>query len=707
MTPGQKDILPRFTIILFLMALMAVAVIVKAAFIMFAERGYWEEVADRFVKENVVVHPNRGNIISSDGKLMASSLPEYKIYMDFVAGGKEKDSLLMSHLQEISEGLNQIFPDKSAQAFRKHILKGRRKKSRNYLLYPKRISYIQYKQVKELPVFCLSKYKGGFHELAFNQRKKPFGSLAMRTLGDMYPDMAQGAKNGLELTYDSILRGTDGITHRQKVMNKYLNIVDKPAVDGCDIITTIDVGIQDIAEKALVDQLKTLDAVWGVAIVMDVATGEVKANVNMTQAADGNFYEMKNLAVSNLMEPGSTFKTASIMVALEDNYITPDYVVDTQNGIVNMHGSWMKDWNWYKGGYGQIDVTRILEVSSNVGVSSIIDKFYRNNPQKFIDGLRRMSIDTPLNLGFAGEASPRILGPKERYFAKTTLPWMSIGYETQIPPIYILNFYNAIANNGVMVKPKFVKAIAKDGETIEEFPTEVVNPKICSDKTLSQIRTILRKVVSEGLAKPAGSKQFNVSGKTGTAQISQGKAGYKAGGVSYMVSFCGYFPSEAPKYSCLVQIQIPHGPASGGLQAGSVFSRIAERVYAKHLYRDLAHAKDSTAILVPDIKKGDIKEAAYILQALNVSNNGNSLKGEGPIWGKAETSASYAKFEKIKKNKRLVPNVKGMGAKDAVYLLESQGLKVHLIGVGKVTAQNLTPGTVLKKGQTITLTLNH
>lgn len=707
MTPGQKDILPRFTIILFLMALMAVAVIVKAAFIMFAERGYWEEVADRFVKENVVVHPNRGNIISSDGKLMASSLPEYKIYMDFVAGGKEKDSLLMSHLQEISEGLNQIFPDKSAQAFRKHILKGRRKKSRNYLLYPKRISYIQYKQVKELPVFCLSKYKGGFHELAFNQRKKPFGSLAMRTLGDMYPDMAQGAKNGLELTYDSILRGTDGITHRQKVMNKYLNIVDKPAVDGCDIITTIDVGIQDIAEKALVDQLKTLDAVWGVAIVMDVATGEVKANVNMTQAADGNFYEMKNLAVSNLMEPGSTFKTASIMVALEDNYITPDYVVDTQNGIVNMHGSWMKDWNWYKGGYGQIDVTRILEVSSNVGVSSIIDKFYRNNPQKFIDGLRRMSIDTPLNLGFAGEASPRILGPKERYFAKTTLPWMSIGYETQIPPIYILNFYNAIANNGVMVKPKFVKAIAKDGETIEEFPTEVVNPKICSDKTLSQIRTILRKVVSEGLAKPAGSKQFNVSGKTGTAQISQGKAGYKAGGVSYMVSFCGYFPSEAPKYSCLVQIQIPHGPASGGLQAGSVFSRIAERVYAKHLYRDLAHAKDSTAILVPDIKKGDIKEAAYILQALNVSNNGNSLKGEGPIWGKAETSASYAKFEKIKKNKGLVPNVKGMGAKDAVYLLESQGLKVHLIGVGKVTAQDLTPGTVLKKGQTITLTLNH
>ena len=258
-----------------------------------------------------------------------------------------------------------------------------------------------------------------------------------------------------------------------------------------------------------------------------------------------------------------------------------------------------------------------------------------------------------------------------------------------------------------MVKPKFVKAIAKDGDIVEEYPTEVVNPKICSDTTLTQIRTILQKVVSEGLAKPAGSKQFNVSGKTGTAQISQGAAGYKSGGVKYMVSFCGYFPSEAPKYSCLVQIEIPHGPASGGLQAGSVFSRIAERVYAKHLYRDLAHAKDSTAILMPDIKNGDIKEAAYVLQALNVSNNGSSLKGEGPIWGKAQTSANYATFEKVKKSKSLIPNVRGMGAKDAVYLLESMGLKVHLTGVGRVTAQNMTPGSSFKKGQTITLTLNH
>lgn len=708
MISGLKNITFRYTFIVVIMAVLAILIIVKAGIIMFAERQYWKDVADRFVKENVVIRPTRGNIISADGKLMASSLPEYKIYMDFRVQSSKQDTMLMNHLQEICNGLHEIFPDRSAQDFRKHILKGRRAKSRHFLLYPKRISYIQYKEVKKLPLFNQSKNISGLHEEVFNQRKKPFGSLAMRTLGDMFPDMAQGAKNGLELTYDSLLKGENGITHRQKVMNKYLNIVDKPAIDGYDVITTIDVDMQDITEKALVDQLKNLDAVFGVAVVMDVATGEVKANVNMTKAGDGKYYEMRNLAVSNLMEPGSTFKTASIMVALEDKYITPDYKVDTKNGMVNMYGSWMKDWNWYKGGYGEIDVTRILEVSSNVGVSSIIDKFYGKDPQKFIDGLRRMSIDKPLNLGFVGEASPRIKGPKERYFAKTTLPWMSIGYETMIPPIYMLNFYNAIANNGVMVKPKFVKAIARNGEIVEEYPTEIVNPKICSDETLQQIQTILRKVVSEGLAKPAGSKQFSVSGKTGTAQISQGKAGYKANGVSYLVSFCGYFPSEAPKYSCIVSIQIPHGPASGGLQAGSVFSRIAERIYAKHLVKNIAQAKDSTAVLIPDVAQGDIAETAYVLKQLNVKSNSASIPYSfNPVWGKAKATDSYVELSTAQPDKKRVPNVVGMGAKDAVYLLESYGMKVHLSGVGKVHTQSIPSGSMVRKGEYITLTLKN
>ena len=707
----------RYFFVILLMALIGVAIVVKAGITMFAERQYWQDVADRFVKENVTVKPNRGNIISSDGKLMASSLPEYRIYMDFMSGEKDekrrkkdqarRDSILTANMDSICIGLHKIFPDKSAAQFKAHLKKGRQAKSRNYLIYPKRISYIQYKEVKRLPVFCLNRYKGGFKELAYNQRKKPFGSLAARTLGDVYADTAKGARNGIELAFDTILKGRDGLTHRQKVMNKYLNIVDVPPVDGCDLISTIDVGMQDICEKALVDKLKELNAFVGVVVLMEVATGEVKAIVNMTKGKDGNYYEMRNNAISDMLEPGSTFKTASIMVALEDGKITPDYVVDTGNGQMPMHGRVMKDWNWRRGGYGKLTVTEILEVSSNVGTSYIIDHFYGSNPQKYIDGLRRMSIDQPLHLQIAGEGKPNIRGPKERsYFSKTALPWMSIGYETQVPPLNILTFYNAIANNGVSIRPKFVKAAVKDGEIVKEYPTEVINPKICSDKTLAQIREILQKVVGEGPAKPAGSKQFHVSGKTGTAQISQGAAGYKAGVTNYLVSFCGYFPSEAPKYSMIVSIQKPGPTASGGLMAGSVFSKIAERVYAKDLRLPLTSAIDTNTVVIPHVKAGEMRQTQRVLEELNINIQGKIADSRKEVWGSTHAAPQAVVLESRGIMQNFVPSVIGMGAKDAVYLLESKGLKVNLVGVGKVKSQSIANGTIIRKGQTITLTMN-
>ena len=707
----------RYFFVILLMALIGVAIVVKAGITMFAERQYWQDVADRFVKENVTVKPNRGNIISSDGKLMASSLPEYRIYMDFMSGEKDekrrkkdqarRDSILTANMDSICIGLHKIFPDKSAAQFKAHLKKGRQAKSRNYLIYPKRISYIQYKEVKRLPVFCLTRYKGGFKQLAYNQRKKPFGSLAARTLGDVYADTAKGARNGIELAFDTILKGRDGLTHRQKVMNKYLNIVDVPPVDGCDLISTIDVGMQDICEKALVDKLKELNAFVGVVVLMEVATGEVKAIVNMTKGKDGNYYEMRNNAISDMLEPGSTFKTASIMVALEDGKITPDYVVDTGNGQMPMHGRVMKDWNWRRGGYGKLTVTEILEVSSNVGTSYIIDHFYGSNPQKYIDGLRRMSIDQPLHLQIAGEGKPNIRGPKERsYFSKTALPWMSIGYETQVPPLNILTFYNAIANNGVSIRPKFVKAAVKDGEIVKEYPTEVINPKICSDKTLAQIREILQKVVGEGLAKPAGSKQFHVSGKTGTAQISQGAAGYKAGVTNYLVSFCGYFPSEAPKYSMIVSIQKPGPTASGGLMAGSVFSKIAERVYAKDLRLPLTSAIDTNTVVIPHVKAGEMRQTQRVLEELNINIQGKIADSRKEVWGSTHAAPQAVVLESRGIMQNFVPSVIGMGAKDAVYLLESKGLKVNLVGVGKVKSQSIANGTIIRKGQTITLTMN-
>ena len=708
MAPLSKKIVTRYSFIILVMVLVGLAIVVKAGVIMFAERQYWHDVADRFVKEEVPLIPNRGNIISSDGQLMASSLPEYKIYMDFKAGGEVKDSLLMLYMDSICDGLHQIFPDKSKAEFKSHILKGRKKGSRNYLLYPKRISYIQFKEAKRLPVFNLSKYRGGFHEQAFNRRKKPFGSLAMRTLGDMYSDVTLGAKNGLELQYDSVLKGKEGVSHRQKVMNKYLNITDIPPVDGCDIITTIDVGMQDIAEKALVDQLKEINGNVGVAIIMEVKTGEVKAIVNMTKGNDGIFREVKNNAVSDMMEPGSTFKTASIMVALEDGYITPDQLVDTKNGVYMMHGRPMKDHNWTRGGYGVIDITKVLMVSSNIGVSRVIDENYQNQPEKFVEGLYKLGLATPLNLDIPGAAhKPNIRKPTKENWYKTALPWMSIGYETQVPPMNTLAFYNAIANNGVMVKPKFVKSIVKDGQVIEEIPTEVLNPAIASPKTIEQIQTILEKVVSEGLGKPAGSKQFHVSGKTGTAQVSKGSGGYKNGTMQYLVSFCGYFPSEAPKYSCIVAIQKSGLPASGGLMAGSVFSEIAERVYAKHLAQDLKEAKDSTAILTPDVKHGNMASAQYILDAIDIETvTTERYDKTKPSWGNVTHNPNQnITLASNEVSDKKVPRVIGMGAKDAVYLLESLGLRVYLSGMGKVKSQSIPPGNTLQKGKTIQLKL--
>lgn len=708
MISNKKNIMTRYFFIILVMGLVGVAIVVKAGIIMFSEKQYWQDVADRFVKENVVVVPNRGNIISADGKLMASSLPEYKIYLDFKAGEKKKDSILVNNWKVISEGLHKIFPDKSAAWFKEHLKKGRRMGSRSYLIYPERISYIQYKEVKQLPVFNMKKYEGGFHEQVFNQRKKPFGSLATRTLGDVFADTAQGAKNGLEYAYDSILRGKNGITHRQKVMNKYLNITDVAPQDGLDLVTTIDVDMQDITEKALIDKLKEINATVGVAVLMEVATGEVKAIVNMTRCEDGKYREIRNNAVSDMMEPGSTFKTASIMVALEDGKITPNDGVDTGNGIKMMHGRPMKDHNWTRGGYQYLDVANILMKSSNIGVSTLIDNAYFHDPDRFVKGLYKLGINADLHLPIKGAGKAYIRMPSKSRWSNTALSWLSIGYESQIPPINTLAFYNAIANNGVMVAPKFAKGVMKNGEMIQEFPTEVLKQSICSERTLSQIKVILRRVVRDGLAKPAGSTQFNVSGKTGTAQVSQGAGGYKSGQTNYLVSFCGYFPSESPKYSCIISIQKSGGPASGGLMAGSVFSKIAERIYAKNLSRNLAHAKDSNSVVIPMVKAGEMNETKRVLDALKIQNNqeyfGNSITQKS--WGTAEQRANSVELTSKFASKNFVPNVIGMGAKDAVYMLESRGLKVTLTGTGKVKSQSILQGVRIIKGKTISIQLN-
>lgn len=711
----RKKIIPRYKIFAYLMLIIGIIILCKALWIATVEREYWTQVSSRLKKDSVEISPVRGNILSCDGRLMASSLPEFKLFMDFKAGGEKKDSLWKVKVDSICEGLHEIFPEKSASEFKAHLEEGHKKMSQNWPIWHKRVPYDIYSQVKKLPVFNLSKFKGGFHIVEFNARQRPFGSLARRTIGDMF-GAKDTARCGLELSYDSILRGKKGLLKRRKVMNKYLSITEMEAIDGADIVTTIDVGMQDLAERAVIDELREINGNVGVAIVMEVQTGDIKAIVNMTKCSDGEYREVKNNAVADLLEPGSVFKTASLMVALDDGVVDTTYMVETGSGIWDMYGAKMRDHNWHKGGYQTISLPRTLEVSSNIGVSRIIDRFYGKNPEKFVEGINRLGLSANLNLPLVGATAPRIRMPKKNSrgqyinWSKTALPWMSIGYETQIPPISTLTFYNAIANNGKMVRPRFVQRIVKDGEVIQEFPTEVIKEKICKEKTLREMQTILEHVVSQGLGKKAGSPSFKVAGKTGTAQVSKGAGGYKTGMTNYLLSFAGYFPADAPRYSCIVCIQKSGLPASGGGMSGLVFHNIAEGIMAQNLKLDVADARDSMSIFMPDVKNGNILAAGYVLSHLGITANKNwsgSYLDGNPIWGTAKrekNSVVLAKAPVYAKN--VVPDVSGMGARDAVYMLETRGIKVRMTGRGKVHEQSLAPGHVIRKGETCVLKLD-
>jgi cell division protein FtsI (penicillin-binding protein 3) len=720
---NHKKTLRYYNMVAALMLVIIVCIQVKASYIMIGKRDYWQKVADRVKRDSVEVIPSRGNILSCDGELLASSLPEFKIAMDFnqlhVTG---RDTLWHQKLDSICDGLHQIFPERSAAEFRAQLEEGRKKLSKNWPIWPSRINYNTYSQVKQLPVFRLDKYKGGFHYEEFNARERPYGSLGMRTIGSMYAAMDDGRtpRCGLELSYDSLLRGTSGIKHRRKVLNKYLDIIDTAPIAGADIITTIDVGIQDLAERAVIDELKQpeVNGNVGVAIVMEVKTGDIKAIVNMEKCVDGEYREIKNHAVSDLLEPGSVFKPISIMTCLEDGMCDTNKIVDTGGGVWPMYGREMRDHNWRRGGYGVMNLPKTLKVSSNVGVSRIVDEYYHKDPEKFVRGVKRSGIDADLHIPIKGATKAWIRMPQKNKrgewtnWSNTALPWMSIGYETQIPPISTLTFYNAIANGGKMMQPRFVKAAVKNGEVVEEFPPQVVegHEQIASPRVIKLMQEMLRKVVSEGLGRKAGSESFQVSGKTGTAQISQGAAGYKNGPVHYLLSFAGYFPSDAPRYSCIVCIQKTGLPASGGGMSGVVFHHIAEGIMAQSLRLNVSDARDSTSVFVPDVKEGNILSANYVLSALgiktatNFSTAASNLKA---IWGQAEKRTNQVILRKTKvMGNSYIPDVTGMGARDAVYLIEKRGVKCRIVGRGKVTEQSLPPGHYIKKGEVCTLKLD-
>lgn len=708
----------RFSCLVIIMMAVTLAMLGKALYMMTAERKFWLDVSERVKLDSTAITPTRGNILSCDGKLMASSLPEFEIFMDFkTLHDAGTDTLWRENIDAIATGLNNIFPERSAHDFKTYLEEGRAKQSRYWPIWPKRIDYNTLCDVRALPVFNIkSKYRSGFIFKEYNARKHPYGSLALRTIGDLF-GKKDSAICGIELSFDRELRGIDGVKHRRKILNKYLDIIDTPPTDGLDVVTTIDVGIQDLAERALVQELKEPDVHGdvGVAIVMEVATGDIKAIVNMEKCGDGEYRERKNHAVSDLMEPGSVFKTASIMVALDDGVVDTTARVETAGGVWPMYGREMRDHNWRRGGYGMLTLPQTLMVSSNIGVSRIIDDHYRNCPEKYVEGIHRLGLADDLKLPIAGSSPAKIRMPKKdkrgkQYvnWSKTTLPWMSIGYETQVPPISTVTFYNAIANNGKMMRPRLVKAVMKDGEVIKEFPPVVMRSSICKSKTLGEIQTILEHVVSQGLGKRAGSPSFKVAGKTGTAQVAKG-GGYKMGTVHYLLSFAGYFPADAPRYSCIVCIQKSGLPASGGGMSGKVFHDIAEGIMAQSLKMDVKDAHDESSILEPDVKSGNIIAADYVLTHLGYETRADwsgSYADGNPIWGHATRGNGHiALTRQAKTQANVMPDVTGMGARDAVFLIESRGVKTKLYGRGKVTQQSIAAGHTISKGMACILTL--
>ena len=720
---NKSKVMPRYFAIAVVLTLIGVAIVGKALYLMTAKKTYWTTVASRLVREDDTVPAARGNILSCDGQLMASSIPQYIVYMDFQPDkmkdpkwAQEYDSLWTAKIDSTCACLHEIFPQKSAAEFRTHLEQGRNKivvnkktggetkGARYWPIWKKRVDYNTFLAVKALPLFNLPPNKGGFSWESFNTRRHPFGGLAKRTVGDIGSEKVRNthgriitkdsARFGLELTCDTLLRGIPGIERRQKVLNKKIDLTVTPPVSGGDIVTTIDVNMQDMVERAVIEEMKLpeVNADMGVAILMEVQTGDVKAIANIERTEDGHYMELYNRAISYRCEPGSVFKVASFLVALDDGVVDTSYVIHTGCGQMMMHGRNMKDHNWRRGGYGDMNVAHALEVSSNIGVSFVIDKFYSKNPEKYVQGLERVGIRKDLQLPIRGYLPPYIRMPdtkttdRAKYWSKTTLPWMSIGYETQIAPINTVTFYNAIANNGKMMQPRFVKKVVKDGKTIKEFPPVVLKEQIAKPQTIKTMQTILEHVVSQGLGRKAAplSRAYKVAGKTGTAQIADERGGYHAGTTRYWLSFAGYFPADDPRYTCIVCLRKTGLPASGGGMSGVVFRHISEGVMAQSLKRRVEDARDTTSSFMADVKGGDNAAASYVLNRIGA-------KGQ-----KTPQPKTYS---------GTVPDVRGMGARDAVYLLEHSGLKVRVNGRGKVKSQSLMPGKVIQRGMVCELQL--
>jgi cell division protein FtsI (penicillin-binding protein 3) len=696
----RTNILLRVYLAFGLILLFAGAVIFQLCRVQLAQGDKWKAMAQENSTRYKTIEAARGNIFSSDGSLLATSVPEYDLHLDMTAAGIADDKVFDEKIDSLSMVMSKYFKDRPAKEYSRIFREARKERSR-YQLIRRRVSYRELADIRKFPVFNLGKYKGGLIVEPQNKRILPFKSLAQRTIGYKNENVKNGV--GLEGAYMNYINGESGKRLEQRLaggvwipVNEEDDIAPK---EGADIISTIDINFQDIAQSALEKQLVTSDADHGTVILMEVATGEVRAIANYTKMPDGTFKEQFNYAIAGNQDPGSTFKVASYMALLEDKMVDTNNMVSTENYKIPGNSHIIKDSH---GSIGTVSVKRAFEMSSNAAVASLVNRYYTNNQAKFTNHLYKWHLNEMFGLQIPGEAQPVVKNPKNASWNKyMTLPQMAYGYEMQLTPLKMLSFYNAIANNGKYISPIFVKEIRRLGNTIERFEAKTINPKMCSDVTLKKMQEMLEGVVSEGTGKTnVKSALFKIAGKTGTAQVADGRKGYK-GKKQYQSSFCGYFPADHPKYSLIVVINDPKNGYYAASTAGPAFKEICEKVYASSLgiaHPPVRYVGNTT---LPQTKQGNTRALKQVYGQLGVKPLYASLNAAA---SGVDTSSGIA-FEENKVKAGTVPNVTGMGLSDALYVLGNAGYKVAVRGSGSVSSQSVTGGSQIPKGSKITIEL--
>lgn len=697
----KDDITWRTIIVYAVVVLFGCLIIAKAVMVMTVEGKKWREKASANVPARPIpIESNRADILAADGRILATSVPFYELRFDGLAVDKK---VFQEGIDSLAYCLATFFKDAGKDYYKNKLATARNPKHPNrYLLVNRRrVNHTELKRIRNFPIFRLGRNKGGLQAIVYNERIQPHVNLASRTIGDLRV-MSNGIREGyvgLEAAFENQLKGESGVGIKRMLSGTWMVLTQEEPVDGQDVVTTIDVDYQDIVQHALKKQLEKSEATHGTAILMEVKTGDIKAIANMAKNKNGVYVENQNFAISGAGEPGSVIKAATMIALLEDGCVSPNDTIDL--GTVGKYKFYDRYLTESHDGLGRVTVTQMMEKSAN-GIAKVVFDYYKEQPEKFVNRWYAMGLDKKTGICIPGEIDPYIKYPKDKSWTKITLPWMSIGYELKLTPLQILAFYNAIANDGQRMRPRLVKEIRNRGEVMETFDTEEVGGRICSRKTLNEVRNMLESVVKNGTARNIYTPKYRIAGKTGTARLASGSAGY--GGGRYRASFVGYFPAEQPLYSCIVVIDNPSNGYYATTVSAPVFREIADKVYSMAYvqYGKPDYEEDKS---LPVCKNGLKRDFQTIFRELDMELDGLRDARETDWVITASNEAEHVVVKPRRITFSTVPNVRGMGLRDALYILENSGLKVGVSGTGMVQKQSLQPGSEVPKGSYVQIEL--